>query len=55
MFKTISKILWDGLSFDLLGLGAVFIQNDLELHERTRKKSEKDAHEKESDSPGESQ
>ena len=51
MFKKISKILWDGLSW----IPYDFIIDDLELHERTRKKYEKDVQEKESESSGESQ
>jgi hypothetical protein len=52
MFKKIRKYL---SKLDISGIGYNFIIDDLELHERTRKKSEKDVQEKESESPGESQ
>ena len=52
MFKKIWKLLSE---LDLSGIGYNFIIDDFELHERTRKKYEKDVHEKESEAPGESQ
>ena len=52
MFKKILKYLSE---LDFSSIPYDFIIYDMELHERTRKKSEKDVHEKESEAPGESQ
>ena len=52
MFKKILKYLSE---LDLSSIPYDFIIYDMELHERTRKKYEKDVQEKESESPGESQ
>jgi len=44
----------NGISFSDFNILETFIDDDLEIHNRTHEKSEKDANDKESDSIGES-